>query len=141
MAENTATIWVRHLGEDRLGISVRGHELFADQPVGEGGKDSGPHPHRALPGQRGRVRRLLCRAVLRRHGLSTEGLVVACDYVWARDPARVGEIDVRVEAPGLPPHRYEAFTRVVQRCPIHNTLGQPPQVRFKALSARTMSAA
>jgi len=44
MAENTATIWVRHLGGDRLGISVRAHELFADQPVGEGGEDSAPTP-------------------------------------------------------------------------------------------------
>ena len=65
---------------------------------------------------------------LRRHGLSTEGLVVACDYVWARDPARVGEIDVRVEAPGLTPDRFEAFTRVIERCPIHNTFRQPTPV-------------
>jgi len=141
MAENTATIWVRHLGEDRLGISVRGHELFADQPVGEGGEDSAPTPTELFLASVAACVAFYAERFLRRHGLSTEGLVVACDYVWARDPARVGEIDVRVEAPGLPPDRYEAFTRVVQRCPIHNTLGQPPQVRFKALSAKTMSAA
>ena len=141
MAENTATIRVRHLGGDRLGISVRGHELFADQPVGDGGEDSAPTPTELFLASLAACVAFYAERFLRRHGLSTEGLVIACDYAWARDRARVGEIDVRVEAPGLTPDLYEAFTRVIERCPIHSTLRQPPEVRFKAPSAKTMSAA
>ena len=141
MAENTATIWVRHLGGDRLGISVRAHELFADQPVGEGGEDSAPTPTELFLSSLAACVAFYAERFLRRHGLSAEGLLVACDYTWARDPSRVGVIDVRVEAPGLTPDRYEAFTRVIERCPIHSTLRQPPEVRFKTLSAETMSAA
>ena len=141
MAEKTAAIRVRHLGEDRLGISVRGHELFADQPVGDGGEDTAPTPTELFLASLAACVAFYAERFLRRHGLSTEGLTVACDYAWARDPARVGEIDIRVEAPGLTPDRYEAFTRVVERCPIHSTLRQPPEVRFKTFSVKTMSAA
>jgi len=88
MAENTATIWVRHLGGDRLGISVRGHELLADQPVGDGGEDSAPTPTELFLASLAGCVAFYAERFLRRHGLSTEGLVVACDYAWARDPAR-----------------------------------------------------
>jgi putative redox protein len=141
MAEDTATISVRHLGEDRLAISVRGHALTADQPLGGGGEDTAPTPTELFVASLAACVAFYAERFLRRHGLETEGLVVACDYAWARDPARVGQIDVRLEAPGLTPDRYEAFARVVQHCPIHTTLLQPPEVRFQVVAANTMSAA
>ncbi len=54
---------------------------------------------------------------------------------------RVGEVELRVEAPGLTPERREAFSRVIERCPIHNTLPQPPEVRFEVHGVDTVSAA
>lgn len=141
MAENTATIRVRHLGEDRLGISVRSHQLRADQPLEGGGEDTAPTPTELFLASLAACVAFYAERYLRRHGLSTEGLEVSCDYAWARDPARVGQIDLRVEAPGLTADRYEAFRRVVERCPIHGTLQQPPEVRFHVVAATTMSAA
>jgi putative redox protein len=35
---------VRHLGDDRFAIDVRGHEIVVDQPVDAGGQDTAPTP-------------------------------------------------------------------------------------------------
>lgn len=141
MAEETATIRVRHLGGDRLMISVRGHALTADQPLEGGGEDTAPTPTELFLASLAGCVAFYTERYLRRHSLPTEGLGVACDYAWARDPARVGQIDLMVEAPGLTADRYEAFTRVVERCPIHSTLLQPPEVRFHVVAAKKVSAA
>ena len=37
-------IKVRHEEGDRFRVSIRGHELFVDQPVDDGGQDSAPTP-------------------------------------------------------------------------------------------------
>ncbi len=73
---------------------------------------------------------------LRRHGLATEGLAVSCNYAWAANPTRIGEIDLSVEAPGLTADRREAFSRVIEHCTVHNTLLQPPQVRIRVAPAQ-----
>jgi putative redox protein len=131
MSVETATISVRYLGGDRLGISVREHQLSADQPVEGGGGDTAATPTELfLAGLAGCVA-FYAERYLRRHGLATDGLLVACDWAWAHEPLRVGAVELTVQAPGLPPERAEAFRRVIEQCPIHNTLRQPPHVRFK----------
>jgi putative redox protein len=77
---------------------------------------------------------------LRRHGLPTEGLSVTCAHAWAKDPSRVGEIRIAVEAPGLPPERREAFSRVIEHCPVHNTLRVQPRVRMDVVAAASAPA-
>ena len=41
---SVTSITVRHQGRDRFGAMIRGHRLVADQPVFDGGGDSGPTP-------------------------------------------------------------------------------------------------
>jgi len=137
----TATIRVRHLGRDRLGIQVRGHELFADQPAEDGGEDSAPTPTELFIASLAGCVAFYAERFLRRHHLPTDRLAVTCSFAWARDPARVGEIEVKVEAPDVPADRLEAFSRVIEHCPIHNTLRQPPEVRFTVAAEPTKSAA
>lgn len=122
MAAGTSTIAVRHLGGDRLGIQVREHELGADQPVEGGGEDTAPTPTELFLAGLASCVAFYAERFLRRHGLSTDGLVVSCEHTWAKDPTRVGQIDMIVEAPGLTTVRLEAFSPVVAHCPVHNTL-------------------
>jgi putative redox protein len=131
MSVETATITVSHLGGDRLGISVRDHRLSTDQPAEDGGEDTAPTPTELFLASLAGCVAFYAERYLRRHGLGTEGLLVECDWAWARDPLRVGAVELTVRAPSLPPEREEAFRRVVEQCPIHNTLRQPPHVRFK----------
>jgi uncharacterized OsmC-like protein len=140
MGTNGATLRVAHQGGDRLLIETRGHELRSDQPVEDGGDDSGPTPTELfLAGLAGCVAFYGAR-FLRRHGLATEGLVVTCNYTWAANPHRIGEIDLSVEAPTLTPERREAFSRVIEHCTVHNTLRQPPEVRIRVAPAPAAAA-
>jgi len=141
MSASTPTVTVRHLGGDRLEIRVRGHQLVADQPVEDGGGNTAPTPTELFLASLAGCVAFYAERFLRRHGLATEGLLVACDWAWASDPARVGEIEIKVEAPSLTPEHRVAFSRVIERCPIHNTLRQPPEVRFRVLAAETVSVA
>jgi uncharacterized OsmC-like protein len=129
-------IAVTHVGGDRLRIETRGHVLFTDQPVEDGGGDSAPTPTEIfLAGLAGCVAFYAGR-FLRRHGLTTEGLAVTCRYTWAQNPHRIGGIDLDVEAPGLTEERQAAFRRVIEHCTVHNTLRQPPVVAIRLGSAQ-----
>jgi uncharacterized OsmC-like protein len=124
-------IAISHVGGDRLRIKVRGHEVFTDQPVAEGGDDLAPTPTELFVSSLGACVAFYAERFLRRHGMSTQGLEVSCDYSWAENPHRVGEIDVSVSAPGLSPARREAFVRVIGHCTVHNSLQVPPGVSLR----------
>ena len=133
-------ITVDYEGRDRLRIEARGHRLYTDQPIADGGEDTAPTPTELFVAALGACVAFYAERFLRRHALSTDGLKVACDYAWAEDPHRVGEISVVVEAPGLTPARREAFSRVIDHCTVHNSLLHPPAVRVTVTDARTAAA-
>ena len=139
MATDTATIRVVHQGGDRLLMTVRGHEIRSDQPVADGGDDCAPTPTELFLASLAGCGTFYAERFLRRHEIATDGLVVTCKYAWAANPTRIGEIDLTVEAPGLPPERLEAFSRVVEHCTVRNTLRQPPEVRIHVPSVKVVS--
>jgi len=141
MSTSTPSITVRHLAGDRLEVRVRGHEVYSDQPVEDGGGDTAPTPTELFLASLAGCVTFYAERFLRRHRLSTDGLAVTCDWAWAGDPLRVGTIELKVEAPGLTPGHQEAFERVIERCPIHNTLRQPPRVDFKTVIGERLGAA
>src|ERR1700737_5014025 len=111
MATGSAAIRAEHQGGDRLLMTVRGHELYSDQPIEDGGEDTAATPTEIfLAGLAGCVA-FYAERFLRRNRLTTEGLEVTCDYLWAENPHRVGEISLDVGAPGLTVEKREPFTR------------------------------
>ncbi|HET6309656.1 MAG TPA: OsmC family protein [Candidatus Nitrosotalea sp.] len=140
MGPENASIRAVHQGGDRLLMTVRGHELYSDQPVDSGGEDTAATPTEMfLAGLAGCIA-FYAERFLRRNGLTTEGLAVTCDYTWAENPHRVGQVNLAVEVPGLTVEKREAFTRVVQHCTLHNTLLRPPAVQLRVLTTQTVSA-
>lgn len=126
---------VAYAGGDRLRISVRGHDVYADQPVEDGGADTAPTPTELFAGALAACIAFYAERFFRRHGLDPSALTVACDYAWAENPHRVGEFELVVDAPGLPDGRRQAFMRVLERCTLHNTLETPPAIRIRLDSA------
>ena len=139
-AVETSPIRVAYQGGDRLLIGVRGHELRSDQPIDDGGEDTAPSPTELFLTSLAACVGFYAERFLRRHGLSTDGLVVTCKYAFAANPTRIGEIDLNVEVPALPPDRLEAFSRVIEHCTVHNTLRQPPEVRTHVSLAQIAAA-
>ena len=133
-------ITATHIAGDRLRIEIRGHELFADQPVEDGGDDTAPTPTERFVSSLAACVAFYAERFLRRHSLPTGGLTVTCDYGWAENPHRVGAIEVKVAAPEIPPARRAAFQRVIERCTVHNTLEHPPLVLIRLTSSQTAAA-
>lgn len=141
METSTATLVVRQVSGDRLSLAVRGHELYTDQPVDGGGDDTAPTPTELFLGSLAACVAFYAERYLRRRGLSTEGLKVDCDWTWAHEPIRVGEIQIKVHAPGLPADLSDTFERLIERCPVHNSLRQAPEIRFTVIGGRIANAA
>lgn len=133
-------IAVTHVGGDRLRIETRGHVLFTDQPVEDGGEDTAPTPTEIFVSSLAACVVFYAERFLRRQGLPTEGLKVTADYQWAETPHRVGEIVLDVEAPGLTEVKREAFERVIDHCTVHNTLRVSPVVMVKVAPSEVAAA-
>ena len=139
-AVETSPIRVAYQGGDRLLIGVRGHELRSDQPIDDGGEDTAPTPTELFLTSLAACVAFYAERFLRRHALSTDGLVVTCKYAFAANPTRIGDIDLNVEVPALPSDRLEPFSRVIEHCTVHNTLRQPPEVRTHVSLAQVAAA-
>jgi uncharacterized OsmC-like protein len=60
--------------------------------------------------------------------VDAEQLAVEVAWSFAEKPHRVGHFLLRLEWPGLPPERRATAERVTHLCPIHATLGNPPEI-------------
>ena len=127
-------ISVRHEHGDRFTISIRGHDITVDQPIEDGGSDAGPTPSELFVASLAGCVGYFARRFLVRHDIPTGGLGVKATYAYAEDaPSRVASIDVQLAVPdAFPGSKLPALMRVVDRCTVHNSLRQAPQVRISA---------
>ena len=111
-----------------FGIRVRGHELTSDMPVANGGQDAGPSPAELLAGSLGACVGMMVQSYCQKHGYDGDvGVSLTLELVDS--PKRIGGIVVDVELPeGVPEDRRDAVRRMAERCPIHETLKDPPRV-------------
>lgn len=59
---------------------------------------------------------------------ATDQLSIRMRWSYAEHPYRIGQIDMDIQWPELPPNRLEAAQRTATKCTLHNTLEQPPEV-------------
>lgn len=133
-------ITVTYVGRDRLRVETRGHIAYADQPVEDGGEDTAPTPTEMFVAGLATCVAFYAERFLRRNGMSTDRLRVTCDYRWAENPHRVGDIEVSVAAPGLTAAKRDAFSRVIEHCTVHNSLLHPPDVHLRLVGERDAAA-
>ena len=134
------TVTVCHDENDSFDIEIRGHHMTVDQPLGDGGRDSGPTPTELLVASLASCAAHYARRFLVRHDLPDHVEVVA-DWSMARTPARVGTIVLTVTTEAIPADLQERFSRSVAHCTVHHTLHEPPDVRIdrKTFSASRAS--
>lgn len=114
---------------DQFTIAIRDHELTVDQPEDAGGEDVGPTPTELFVAGLVSCVAFYARRYLRRHHLEAEGLTVTATWELALKPARVGKIDIQIEAPdGLPEERRDALLAVSSHCTVHNSISQAPEI-------------
>ena len=109
-------------------IRVRGHEVTSDMAQEDGGRDHGLSPKELLAGSLGTCIAMMVQSYCQRHGYDGD-VEVSLTVELADKPKRVGRIVADVELPeGIPEEKKEAIKRVAQRCPIHETLRNPPEL-------------
>ncbi|MES2390611.1 MAG: OsmC family protein [Acidobacteriota bacterium] len=121
---------VKHLGDVQFSIATGRHEICCDQPSDNGGDDDGMTPPELFLGALGACAAYYAVAHLKRHNLPHEGTTVQASSGKLTNPARLGEIVLRVSAPvTLTSEQQNALERSVTRCILHNTLTHPPAIR------------
>jgi putative redox protein len=122
-------IEVTNAGGDQYLITVREHVVLVDQPVTDGGDDAASTPVELMVGALASCVAYYAGRYLRRLGLEPDSLRVRADFSMAADgPARVRDVSIAIEAPGLPADRRKALLAVASHCTVHNTLREPPAV-------------
>lgn len=135
------SVRVTPLGGDRFEIGMRQHRVLVDQPVADGGEDSGPTPTELFVASLAGCVGFYARRYLARHDLPVEGLVVEASYTMATRPARVADIEVTIDLPpAVPEASRAALLAVVNHCTVHNTLRDPPAVNIDLLGSSSAAA-
>lgn len=121
---------VDHLDGVRFAITARNHQLICDQPVENGGTNSGMTPPEFLLASLGSCAAYYAEEYLRARLLPDEGLTVKVHAEKATSPARLDCFQIAVRVPHVTEARHIAGIKTsVERCLIHNTLLKPPSIQ------------
>ena len=119
---------VRHLGGVRFEADARGHRIISDQPIGNGGQDTGMTPPEFLLASLATCAGYYAVEYLKIRSLSTDGLHVRVEAEKARNPARLASFQIEVTVPALTEAQREGVLSAVKKCLIHNTLLGLPDI-------------
>jgi len=131
------TISAKHEGGDRFSISIRGHTVMVDQPQDHGGDDSAPTPTELFVAGLVGCQGCFARRFLAPHGLTDQELDLEARFEMApsapsRVTAIVTEIRLRRE---LAPEIEAGLRRSVERCTVHNSIVQAPDIEVRFTTA------
>lgn len=116
--------------EDRqFKVKVRGHEILSDMSEQDGGRDAGLAPAEMLAGSLGACIAMMVQGYCDSRGYTDRDVAVSVTLDLADDPKRIDGFAVDVELPdGFPEEKVGAVRRVVELCPVHETLRRPPRI-------------
>jgi uncharacterized OsmC-like protein len=110
-------------------VSIRKHQFTSDMSLEDGGQDAGPSPTELVVGAFGACVGMVVARYCETIQCPTEGLEVYLTYQLADQPKRIEAIVVDLELPpSFPEDRLDAVQKVIQACPIHGTLFNPPRI-------------
>jgi len=120
---------VDHLGEVQFEATARGHKVFCDQPVENGGFDEGMTPPELLLASLGTCAGYYAVQYLKARHLPMRGLRIRTTADKVEAPPRLDNIHIELEYPEALDERQRAgVLAAVHKCLIHNTLLYPPKI-------------
>ena len=103
-------------------VTIRGHELTADEPKDEGGDDEGPSPQELLAASLASCTAITMEMYAQRKGWEVGDLTVDVNY----EPAQRGSptrFNMVVKMPKeLPEDQRRRLMQIAAKCPVHRTL-------------------
>ena len=115
-----------YLGDSRFEVKSREHRLISDQPIDNGGAETGPTPPEFLLASLASCTAYYAAQYLNARQLPAGDLKVRVKAEKAQQPARLASFRIEVTPPGLDDRHEAGILRAAKACLIHNTLlGQP----------------
>lgn len=130
--------FIEYLGGVKFRVAARGHGVLCDQPLDNGGDDSGMSPPEFLLASVGTCAGFYAAQYLRTRSLPLEGLSVHVSAEKASHPARLASFRIEVTAPVTEERHREGMLRAVRSCLIHNTLLHAPSIDVCVLDTTTV---
>jgi len=122
---------VSHVDGVRFAIQARSHVVLSDQPLENGGEDSGMTPPEFLLASLGSCAAYYAVEYLRTRNLAQTGVEVSVTAEKLLKPARLGNFRIHVLSPvELTPEHSERLVRAIERCLVHNTLLSPSEIKI-----------
>ena len=122
-------ISVTRESQTKFAIRVRDHEVASDMSEKDGGHDAGLSPVELMAGSLGACVAMIVQSYCDNHGYTDGQVEASLAIELADDPKRIGAIVIDLEVPkDVPENRMEAIKRLAHRCPVHQTLENPPTV-------------
>lgn len=118
-----------YLGASQFEAIARGHKVFCDQPLENGGFDEGMTPPEFLLASLATCAAYYAAQYLNARKLPSENLSVRVTAEKAPQPARLASFHIEVKAPGVDGRHHEGILRAAKACLIHNTLLGAPTIQ------------
>ena len=113
---------VTRAGTLRQTVKIRDHQLTVDEPLDQGGEDTGPSPLELLAASLASCTAITMEMYAQRKGWDVGGVEVTCDYTPAERgcPTRFNLVMRFPE--GLGEDQVERLRIIAAKCPVHRTL-------------------
>lgn len=122
---------VRFLDGVRFEAESRGLKVISDQPLENGGQNSGMTPPEFLLSALGTCAGYYALQYLKARNLSTDGLTVKVEANKAQQPARMDQFRILIDVAGLAdPRHLDGVLRAAKNCLIHNTMLHTPSMKI-----------
>jgi putative redox protein len=120
-----------YAGGSKFEVAARGHRVFCDQPVENGGADEGMTPPEFLLASLATCAGYYAAQYLNARKLPADGLRVTVAAEKALQPARLAKFRIVVHLAELDPKHEAGLMRSVKACLIHNTLAGHPEMEIE----------
>ena len=125
-----SAITVRYEGGDRFDVGIRQHHLRVDLPPGLRGTDTGPSAAELFVASLVASMANFAQRFLKNKDIDPSGLELTAAYTVSLEwPMRVEWIDIELTVPpGTSDDLIAPLRKVMDRCTVNNSLGEPPKV-------------
>jgi putative redox protein len=121
---------VQYLGGTKFEVAARNHRVICDQPLDNGGSDTGMSPPEFLLASLASCAAYYASQYLSARNLSAQDLQVRVSAEKRAQPARLASFQIHVEIPSLDGRHQAGVLRAVKACLIHNTLLGSPSIEL-----------
>ena len=123
---------VAYQGGTRYDILSDRHRVVTDQPIDDGGADSGMSPVELFVGSVASCVGYFVGQFCARHDISREGLKVDAEWTIAEAPHRVGQIQLAIRLPHrVTPELRERLLKVAHGCTVHQSIVVPAGIAIE----------